>query len=41
MDKQYEQLSYDASKWEFPSDRLKLGKIPQFYFDVIFIPSLE
>lgn len=26
MDKQYEQLSYDASKWEFPSDRLKLGK---------------
>ncbi|XP_032884792.1 vascular endothelial growth factor receptor 2 isoform X3 [Amblyraja radiata] len=25
-DKQYEQLSYDASKWEFPSDRLKLGK---------------
>ncbi|XP_059845200.1 vascular endothelial growth factor receptor 2 isoform X1 [Hypanus sabinus] len=26
MDKQYEQLSYDASKWEFPRDRLKLGK---------------
>ncbi|XP_069780751.1 vascular endothelial growth factor receptor 2 isoform X2 [Narcine bancroftii] len=26
MDKQYKQLSYDASKWEFPRDRLKLGK---------------
>ncbi|XP_069487747.1 vascular endothelial growth factor receptor 2 isoform X2 [Ambystoma mexicanum] len=23
---QYERLSYDASKWEFPRDRLKLGK---------------
>uniref|UniRef100_UPI00398F5E54 vascular endothelial growth factor receptor 2 n=1 Tax=Pristiophorus japonicus TaxID=55135 RepID=UPI00398F5E54 len=26
MDEQCERLSYDASKWEFPRDRLKLGK---------------
>ncbi|XP_078404089.1 vascular endothelial growth factor receptor 2 [Cetorhinus maximus] len=26
MDEQCKQLSYDASKWEFPRDRLKLGK---------------
>ncbi|MGH0154255.1 UNVERIFIED_CONTAM: hypothetical protein FKN15_033628, partial [Acipenser sinensis] len=26
MDEQCERLTYDASKWEFPRDRLKLGK---------------
>ncbi|XP_006001437.1 vascular endothelial growth factor receptor 2 isoform X2 [Latimeria chalumnae] len=26
MDEQCERLAYDASKWEFPRDRLKLGK---------------
>ncbi|XP_072352881.1 vascular endothelial growth factor receptor 2 isoform X1 [Scyliorhinus torazame] len=26
MDEQCKRLSYDASKWEFPRDRLKLGK---------------
>lgn len=26
MDEQCERLTYDANKWEFPRDRLKLGK---------------
>jgi len=26
MDEQCERLTYDASKWEFPRDRLKLGE---------------
>lgn len=26
MDEQCERLTYDANKWEFPRDRLKLGE---------------
>lgn len=27
MDEQCERLTYDANKWEFPRDRLKLGEL--------------
>lgn len=29
MDEQCERLTYDANKWEFPRDRLKLGEDTQ------------
>lgn len=30
MDEQCERLTYDANKWEFPRDRLKLGETQVF-----------
>ncbi len=32
MDEQCERLTYDANKWEFPRDRLKLGET-QLWFN--------
>lgn len=32
MDEQCERLTYDANKWEFPRDRLKLGEIKKLYW---------
>lgn len=30
MDEQCERLTYDANKWEFPRDRLKLGESREY-----------
>lgn len=31
MDEQCERLTYDANKWEFPRDRLKLGEMQRSF----------
>lgn len=39
MDEHCERLTYDASKWEFPRDRLKLGKLMQSQTFYVFLLS--
>lgn len=38
LDERCERLPYDASKWEFPRDRLKLGELSTAIHLVLLLP---